>query len=89
MPRALERIRSALLGPISSESPWFEVARRWQQLSGAVMAKGSEDTATYRWAGLPVQADVGGNPDRVGDAIGGVPPVGCVSDGRSERHVHP
>ena len=66
--RALEWIRSALLGPISSGSPWFEVARRWQQLSGAVMAKGSEDTATYRWAGLPVQADVGGNPDRVADA---------------------
>jgi (1->4)-alpha-D-glucan 1-alpha-D-glucosylmutase len=66
--RALERITKVLTGEMSPESPWFEVARRWQQLSGAVMAKGSEDTATYRWAGLPVQADVGGNPDRVEDA---------------------
>jgi (1->4)-alpha-D-glucan 1-alpha-D-glucosylmutase len=66
--RALERITQVLTAEMSPERPWFEVACRWQQLSGAVMAKGSEDTATYRWAGLPVQADVGGNPDRVGDS---------------------
>jgi (1->4)-alpha-D-glucan 1-alpha-D-glucosylmutase len=63
--RALDRIAGVLLGSLSAESPWFEVARRWQQLSGAVMAKGSEDTATYRWPGVPVQADVGGDPDVV------------------------
>ncbi len=68
--RALDRIADVLLGSISWESPWLEVARRWQQLSGAVMAKGAEDTATYRWPGLPVQADVGGDPDVVRDAAG-------------------
>jgi (1->4)-alpha-D-glucan 1-alpha-D-glucosylmutase len=67
--RALESIRVALLGRNLVDGPWFEVVRRWQQLSGAVMAKGSEDTATYRWPGLAVQADVGGNPDRVGDVM--------------------
>jgi (1->4)-alpha-D-glucan 1-alpha-D-glucosylmutase len=63
--RALDRIADVLLGPIPTGSPWLAVVIRWQQLSGAVMAKGSEDTATYRWPGLPVQADVGGDPDVV------------------------
>ncbi len=43
---------------------WLEVAQRWQQLSGAVMAKGVEDTATYRYPGPAGHADVGGDPDR-------------------------
>ncbi len=68
--RALERITAALLGAMPPGSPWLEVARRWQQLSGAVMAKGSEDTATYRWVGVPVLADVAGDPDRTDDALG-------------------
>ena len=68
--RALERITAVLLTTLGPESPWLEVARRWQQLSGAVMAKGSEDTATYRWVGVPVLADVGGDPDRTDDALG-------------------
>ena len=46
----------------SSFAAWREVARRWQQLSGAVMAKGVEDTATYRYSGLLAQAEVGCNP---------------------------
>ncbi|HEX3333227.1 MAG TPA: malto-oligosyltrehalose synthase [Acidimicrobiales bacterium] len=50
-------------------SPWLAVARRWQQLSGAVMAKGAEDTATYRYPGLLALADVGGDPDQRGDAL--------------------
>jgi malto-oligosyltrehalose synthase len=36
----------------------------WQQLTGAVMAKGVEDTATYDVAGLLSTADVGTDPDR-------------------------
>ncbi|HEY3845355.1 MAG TPA: malto-oligosyltrehalose synthase [Acidimicrobiales bacterium] len=44
--------------------PWLEVAQRWQQLTGAVMAKGVEDTATYRYPGPAGHADVGGDPDR-------------------------
>jgi malto-oligosyltrehalose synthase len=41
----------------------FEFAQRWQQLSGAVMAKGVEDTATYRYSGLLSHADVGCDPE--------------------------
>jgi malto-oligosyltrehalose synthase len=41
---------------------WLQAARRWQQLSGAVMAKGVEDTATYRFSGLLGQAEVGSDP---------------------------
>lgn len=37
---------------------------RWQQTTGAVMAKGVEDTAFYRWFRLTALNEVGGNPDR-------------------------
>ena len=35
----------------------------FQQLSGAVMAKGAEDTASYRYSGLLSHAEVGCDPD--------------------------
>lgn len=38
--------------------------RRFQQLTGPVMAKGLEDTAAYRYFPLAVQNEVGGNPGR-------------------------
>jgi malto-oligosyltrehalose synthase len=41
----------------------LEFAQRWQQLSGAVMAKGVEDTATFRYSGLLSHADVGCDPE--------------------------
>ncbi|HEU5244711.1 MAG TPA: malto-oligosyltrehalose synthase [Gaiellaceae bacterium] len=44
------------------EQPKFVV--RWQQTTGAVMAKGVEDTAFYRWFRLTALNEVGGNPDR-------------------------
>ncbi len=40
-----------------------ELARRWQQLSGPVMAKGREDTACYRYPVLISQCEVGADPD--------------------------
>jgi (1->4)-alpha-D-glucan 1-alpha-D-glucosylmutase len=67
--RAVATITRALLERAVSESPWLQVARRWQQLSGAVMAKGVEDTATYRYAGVPVRAEVGGHPDEGGQPV--------------------
>jgi (1->4)-alpha-D-glucan 1-alpha-D-glucosylmutase len=67
--RALAAVTRGLLERADSEGPWVQVARRWQQLSGAVMAKGAEDTATYRYAGVPVRAEVGGDPDDGGDAV--------------------
>jgi (1->4)-alpha-D-glucan 1-alpha-D-glucosylmutase len=62
--RALGLLVDALLHRAGSGGAWLAVARRWQQLSGAVMAKGVEDTATYRYPGLLAQADVGSDPDR-------------------------
>ena len=48
-----------------------EWAARWQQLSGAVMAKGHEDTAYYRQTRLLALDEVGGDPDgpRHADAL--------------------
>jgi (1->4)-alpha-D-glucan 1-alpha-D-glucosylmutase len=61
--RALRWVADALAHRARPGNPWLPVARRWQQLSGAVMAKGVEDTATYRYPGLVAQADVGSDPD--------------------------
>ena len=43
-------------------SDWAEVARRWQQLTGAVAAKAVEDTAFWRFDGLSGTAEVGADP---------------------------
>jgi len=43
-----------------------ELARRMQQLSGATMAKGTEDTAFYRYARFVALNEVGGDPDEIG-----------------------
>jgi (1->4)-alpha-D-glucan 1-alpha-D-glucosylmutase len=47
-----------------------ELARRMQQLSGATMAKGVEDTAYYRYARFVALNEVGGNPDDFGIGLG-------------------
>jgi (1->4)-alpha-D-glucan 1-alpha-D-glucosylmutase len=54
-----EDLRRIVLG---FEHPEF--VTRWQQTTGAVMAKGVEDTAFYRWFRLTALNEVGGNPDR-------------------------
>jgi (1->4)-alpha-D-glucan 1-alpha-D-glucosylmutase len=54
-----EDLRRVILG---FEEPEF--VTRWQQTTGAVMAKGVEDTAFYRWFRLTALNEVGGNPDR-------------------------
>ncbi|HKH56106.1 MAG TPA: malto-oligosyltrehalose synthase [Propionibacteriaceae bacterium] len=43
-----------------------ELAGRMQQLTGATMAKGAEDTAYYRYARFVALNEVGGNPDQFG-----------------------
>ncbi|WP_346534620.1 malto-oligosyltrehalose synthase [Micromonospora sp. DPT] len=50
--------------------PEHELAKRFPQLSGAVMAKGVEDTAYYRWSRFVALNEVGGSP-----AHFGVPPA--------------
>jgi (1->4)-alpha-D-glucan 1-alpha-D-glucosylmutase len=47
-----------------------ELAVRFQQFTGAVMAKGVEDTAFYRWSRFVALNEVGGDPSRFGLAPG-------------------
>jgi (1->4)-alpha-D-glucan 1-alpha-D-glucosylmutase len=47
-------------------NPSDELAVRYQQTSGAVMAKGVEDTAYYRWTRFIALNEVGGDPGRFG-----------------------
>ncbi|MEU7754277.1 malto-oligosyltrehalose synthase [Micromonospora sp. NPDC049171] len=51
-------------------NPDDELAQRFPQLTGAVMAKGVEDTAFYRWTRFVALNEVGGSP-----AHFGVPPA--------------
>lgn len=44
--------------------PADELAVRFQQFTGAVLAKGVEDTAMYRWTRFVARNEVGGAPDR-------------------------
>jgi (1->4)-alpha-D-glucan 1-alpha-D-glucosylmutase len=44
--------------------PRSEFTTRFQQTTGAVMAKGVEDTSLYRWVRLVALNEVGGDPDR-------------------------
>lgn len=50
-----------LLEPVLSD-PWSPPARRFQQTSGMVMAKGVEDCSFYRWSRLTSLNEVGGDP---------------------------
>ncbi|MFJ5666433.1 malto-oligosyltrehalose synthase [Micromonospora sp. LA-10] len=46
--------------------PGHELAARFPQLTGAVMAKGVEDTAYYRWSRFVALNEVGGSPAHFG-----------------------
>ncbi|MFG3715515.1 malto-oligosyltrehalose synthase [Micromonospora sp. NPDC047730] len=46
--------------------PDDELARRFPQFTGAVMAKGVEDTAFYRWSRFVARNEVGGSPAHFG-----------------------
>ncbi|GIF52660.1 (1-_4)-alpha-D-glucan 1-alpha-D-glucosylmutase [Asanoa ferruginea] len=50
--------------------PDDELAQRFSQLTGAVMAKGVEDTAYYRWTRFVALNEVGGAPERFGVGLG-------------------
>ncbi|MFC4785660.1 malto-oligosyltrehalose synthase [Nocardioides sp. MAHUQ-72] len=51
----------ALLEPVLGD-PSLDPAKRFQQTSGMVMAKGVEDCAFYRWSRLTSLNEVGGDP---------------------------
>jgi (1->4)-alpha-D-glucan 1-alpha-D-glucosylmutase len=68
---AVRRRRPELAAALEALSPRLhdpsdELAVRFQQTSGAVMAKGVEDTAYYRWTRFVALNEVGGDPDRFG-----------------------
>jgi len=54
-----------LLAPRLAD-PADDLALRFQQLTGAVMAKGIEDTASYQWTRFVALNEVGGDPSRFG-----------------------
>ena len=57
-----DRVREALTHPADEDEQAFAV--RFQQTTGAVMAKGVEDTALYRYTRLAALNEVGGDPGR-------------------------
>jgi (1->4)-alpha-D-glucan 1-alpha-D-glucosylmutase len=63
LPESLQRV--LLLG----ERGWDAFITRFQQTTPAIMAKGVEDTAFYRYARLLALNDVGGDPSRFGISV--------------------
>jgi (1->4)-alpha-D-glucan 1-alpha-D-glucosylmutase len=62
---ALAGLPDAVRRPLLLEEPApEEFVVRFQQTTGAVMAKGIEDTAFYRWFRLAALNEVGGDPGR-------------------------
>ena len=51
--------------PESSRMDWLRFVRRWQQISGPIMAKGVEDSAMYVYNRLISMNEVGGCPEPV------------------------
>lgn len=72
---ALNRTKQVLLldFPIDfttrKKKEWLNFAMRWQQLTGAIMAKGFEDTALYNYHRLISLNEVGSAPDSDGLSI--------------------
>jgi (1->4)-alpha-D-glucan 1-alpha-D-glucosylmutase len=60
---ALDRLTGRLRNPSD------ELALRFQQYTGAVMAKGVEDTAFYRWTRFTARNEVGNDPAKFGVSI--------------------
>lgn len=56
-------------GPEEASCPEIDLALRFQQLSGAVMAKGVEDTAFYNFNRFVALNEVGGDPQRFGISV--------------------
>ena len=63
LPESLERVLTL------RERGWDGFVTRFQQTTPAIMAKGVEDTAFYRYARLLALNDVGGDPSRFGLSV--------------------
>ncbi len=74
VPSAFELLRDVLLlahEPLddADRAARIELAMRFQQITGPVMAKSVEDTAFYTYARFVALNEVGGSPDRFGTSI--------------------
>jgi (1->4)-alpha-D-glucan 1-alpha-D-glucosylmutase len=67
-PSVFAFLRDQLLGK-GDDQDRAELAMRFQQLTGPVMAKGVEDTTFYRYVRFVVLNEVGAAPDRFGTPI--------------------
>jgi (1->4)-alpha-D-glucan 1-alpha-D-glucosylmutase len=67
-PSVFAFLREHLLGK-GDEPDRVELAMRFQQLTGPVMAKGVEDTTFYRYVRFVALNEVGGAPDRFGTPV--------------------
>jgi (1->4)-alpha-D-glucan 1-alpha-D-glucosylmutase len=63
-PDAVDAVLGVLTGPVPTGSEAWRAVGDWQQLSGAVAAKGVEDTALYDAGGPLACCDVGADPAR-------------------------
>jgi len=63
LPESLQRVL------LLEERGWDAFVTRFQQTTPAIMAKGVEDTAFYRYARLLALNDVGGDPGRFGLSV--------------------
>ena len=63
LPESLQRVLTL------DERGWDAFVTRFQQTTPAIMAKGVEDTAFYRYARLLALNDVGGDPSRFGLSV--------------------
>ncbi len=73
-PPAFAFLRRVLLLDAPGYAPevteqWLGFVRRWQQFTGAAMAKGLEDTALYVYNRLTSMNEVGGNPGGLGTSV--------------------
>ena len=78
-----ERVREALMDPADEDEAAFAV--RFQQTTGAVMAKGVEDTALYRYTRLLALNEVGADPGEWGRTPGEVHAANLARAGRFPR----
>jgi malto-oligosyltrehalose synthase len=76
-------LEELLCGDAGSNPACLDVIARFQQLSSAVMAKGTEDTAFYRYRPLLAACEVGGDPARPARTVDDFQQANIV---RAERH---
>lgn len=76
-------LEQVLSGAAGTGPALLDVLARFQQLCSAVTAKGTEDTAFYRFRPLLAVAEVGGDPSRPGRTVEAFHDANAM---RAERH---